>query len=49
MSMQSEGNNAKGRDYDRVTKDGTSSAGTLGVGGTGTGTNAQSDTGGNLQ
>ena len=49
MSMQSEGNNAKGRDSDRVTKDGTSSAGTLGVGGTGTGTNAQSDTGGNLQ
>ena len=53
MSMQSEGNNAKGRNYDQVTKDGTSSAGTLGVGGTGTGTgtgtNAQSDTGGNLQ
>lgn len=51
MSMQSEGNNAKGRNYDQVTKDGTSSAGTLGAGGTGagTGTNAQSDTGGNLQ
>jgi hypothetical protein len=49
MSMQSEGNNAKGRNYDQVTKDGTSSAGTLGVGGTGAGTNAQSDTGGNLQ
>ena len=47
MSMQSEGNNAKGRNYDQVTKDGTSSAATLGVGGTGT--NAQSDTGGNLQ
>jgi hypothetical protein len=47
MSMQSEGGNAKGRNYDQVTKDGTSSAGTLGVGGTGT--NAQSDTGGNLQ
>jgi hypothetical protein len=52
MSMQSEGKDAKGRNYDQVTKDGTSSAGTLGVGGTGTaprGTNAQSDTGGNLQ
>jgi len=47
MSMQSEGNNAKGRNYDQVTKDGTSSAGTLGAGGTGT--NAQSDTGRNLQ
>lgn len=52
MSMQSEGKDAKGRNYNQVTKDGTSSAGTLGVGGTGTaprGTNAQSDTGGNLQ
>lgn len=50
MSMQSEGKNTKGRDYDRVTKDGTSAAGTLGVGGTGaTGTSARSDTGGNLQ
>jgi hypothetical protein len=52
MSMQSEGKDAKGRDYNQVTKDGTSSAGTLGVGGTGTapqGTSAQSDTGGNLQ
>jgi hypothetical protein len=47
MSMQSEGKDAKGRSYDQVTKDGTSSAGTLGVGGTGT--NTQSDTGGNLQ
>jgi len=47
MSMQSEGKDAKGRNYDQATKDGTSSAGTLGVGGTGT--NAQSDTGGNLQ
>jgi hypothetical protein len=45
MSMQSEGKDAKGRDYDRVTKDGTSAAGTLGAGGTG----ARSDTGGNLQ
>jgi hypothetical protein len=52
MSMQSEGKDAKGRNYDQVTKDGTSSAGTLGVGGTGTaprGTDARSDTGGNLQ
>jgi hypothetical protein len=47
MSMQSEGKDAKGRNYDQVTKDGTSSAGTLGTGGTGT--NVQSDTGGNLQ
>jgi hypothetical protein len=52
--MQSEGRDAKGRNYDQVTKDGTSSAGTLGTGGTGdigraSGTNAQSDTGGNLQ
>ncbi|WP_322400491.1 hypothetical protein [Massilia luteola] len=50
MSMQSEGKDAKGRNYDQVTKDGTSAAGTLGAGGTGpAGTNAQSDTGGNLQ
>jgi hypothetical protein len=52
MSMQSEGKGANGRDYNQVTKDGSSAAGTLGVGGTGTaprGTNAQSDTGGNLQ
>jgi hypothetical protein len=47
MSMQSEGKDAKGRNYDQVTKDGTSSAGTLGTGGTGT--NVQSDTGGNVQ
>jgi hypothetical protein len=52
--MQSEGKGTKGRNYDQVTKDGTSSAGTLGTGGTGdigraSGTNAQSDTGGNLQ
>ena len=54
MAMQSEGKDAKGRSYDQVTKDGTSSAGTLGTGGTGdsgraSGTNARSDTGGNLQ
>ncbi len=35
MSMQSEGKDAKGRNYDQVTKDGTSSAGSMGVGGTG--------------
>jgi hypothetical protein len=33
--MQSEGKDAKGRNYDQVTKDGTSSAGSLGTGGTG--------------
>ena len=54
MAMQGEGKDAKGRKDDQVTKDGTSSAGTLGTGGTGdagraSGTNAQSDTGGNLQ
>ena len=57
MSMQSEGKGAKGRNYDQVTQDGTSAAGTLGAGGTGdvgrmsgaqNGTNARSDTG-NLQ
>src|SRR5438128_3771873 len=35
MSMQSEGKDAKGRNYDQVTKDGSSAAGTLGAGGTG--------------
>lgn len=54
MSMQSDGKDPKGRTYDQLTKHGTSSAGTLGAGGTGdngrtSGTNAQSDTGGNLQ
>jgi hypothetical protein len=50
MSMQSEGKDAKGRNYDQVTKDGTSAAGTVGAGGTGeAGTNARADTGGNLQ
>jgi hypothetical protein len=33
--MQSEGKNAKGRNYEQVTKDGGSAAGTLGAGGTG--------------
>ncbi len=35
MSMQSEGKNAKGRNYDQVTRDGTSSAGSMGTGSTG--------------
>ncbi|MFC0252140.1 hypothetical protein [Massilia consociata] len=35
MSMQSEGKDAKGRNYDQVTRDGSSSAGSMGVGGTG--------------
>jgi hypothetical protein len=35
MSRQSEGKDAKGRSYDQVTKDGTSSAGSMGTGGTG--------------
>ena len=35
MSMQSEGKDAKGRNYDQVTKNGTSSAGSMGAGGTG--------------
>jgi hypothetical protein len=35
MSMQSEGKNAKGRNYDQITRDGTSSAGSMGSGGTG--------------
>jgi hypothetical protein len=53
MSMQSEGKDAKGRSYDQVTKDGTSSAGSLGTGDigrmagdadSGTPGNAQSET-----
>jgi len=35
MSMQSEGKDAKGRNYDQVTKDGSTSIGTLGAGSTG--------------
>ena len=35
MSMQSEGKDAKGRNYDQVTKDGSSSAGSMGAGATG--------------
>ena len=34
MSMQSEGKDAKGRNYDNVTKQGSTSIGTLGAGGT---------------
>ena len=34
MSMQSEGKDAKCRNYDQVTKDGSTSIGTLGAGGT---------------
>jgi hypothetical protein len=49
MSMQSEGKDAKGRNYDQVTKDGTSSAGTLGTGGTGGDIGRQSGQRGNQQ
>jgi len=35
MSMQSEGKDAKGRNYDQATKDGSSSAASMGAGGTG--------------
>jgi hypothetical protein len=35
MSMQSEGKNAKGRNWDQATKNGSSSAATMGAGGTG--------------
>jgi hypothetical protein len=49
MSMQSEGKDAKGRNYDQVTKDGTSSAGTLGTGGTGDDIGRQSGQRGNQQ
>jgi hypothetical protein len=35
MSMQSEGKNAKGRNYDQATKGGSSSVGSMGAGGTG--------------
>jgi hypothetical protein len=49
MSMQSEGKDAKGRNYDQVTKDGTSSAGTLGAGGTGDDIGRQAGQRGNQQ
>ena len=35
MSMQSEGKDAKGRNYDQATRDGSSSAASMGSGGTG--------------
>jgi hypothetical protein len=35
MSTQNEGKDAKGRSYEQVTKDGSSSAATMGTGGTG--------------
>lgn len=35
MSMQSEGKDAKGRNYDNVTKQGSTSINTMGAGGTG--------------
>lgn len=35
MAMQSEGKDAKGRNYDQATKDGSGSAATMGTGGTG--------------
>jgi hypothetical protein len=35
MSMQNEGKDAKGRNWDQVTRDGSSSAGSMGVSGTG--------------
>lgn len=35
MSMQSEGKNPKGRNWDQATKNGSSSAATMGSGGTG--------------
>lgn len=35
MSMQAEGNDAKGRNYHQTTKDGTGSAASVGTGGTG--------------
>jgi hypothetical protein len=53
MSTQSEGKDAKGRNYDQVIKDGTGSAASVGPGGTGdagsmsggvTAGNSQSDT-----
>jgi hypothetical protein len=34
MSMQSEGKDAKGRNYDNITKQGSTSIGTMGAGGT---------------
>jgi hypothetical protein len=50
MSTQNEGKDTQGRKYDQVTKDGTSSAGTMGAGGTGGIGRMSGDTGaGNAQ
>jgi hypothetical protein len=49
MSMQSEGKDAKGRNYDQVTKDGSSAAGTYGTGGTGDVGSMGADQGGSVQ
>lgn len=35
MATQDQGKDVKGRSYEQITKDGTSSAGTMGTGGTG--------------
>lgn len=50
MSTQSGGKDAKGRNYDQVTKDGTGSAASVGTGGTGDAGSVSGDvTGGNSQ
>ncbi|WP_036167353.1 hypothetical protein [Massilia sp. 9096] len=49
MSMQSEGKDAKGRNYDQVTKDGSTSAGTYGTGSTGDVGSMGASDGGNVQ
>jgi hypothetical protein len=50
MSTQNEGKDPQGRKYDQVTKDGTSSAGSMGAGGTGDIGRMSGDTGaGNVQ
>jgi hypothetical protein len=49
MSMQSEGQDAKGRNYDQVTKDGSTSAGSYGAGSTGDIGNMGAAPAGNVQ
>jgi hypothetical protein len=49
MSMQSEGKDAKGRNYDQVTKDGSTSAGSYGTGATGDVGSMGGNDGGNVQ
>jgi len=49
MSMQSEGKDAKGRNYDQVTKDGSTSAGSYGTGATGDVGGMGGSDGGNVQ